>query len=174
MIAPEACGRVVQINVSRGGIPKYAIAQGSAGPLGLEGDAVAHPQIHGGPVQALLLIASEAVDALAARGYPVFYGALGENITTAGIDPRSWRAGQQYRVGAAEIELTKPRAPCATLDVYGQDRDGVKIQQAIYDSAVRRGDPSSAFWGMSGFYARVLRPGAILAGDPIVLLSDVA
>lgn len=167
-------GSIVQVNISRGGVPKRAIAEGDVNALGLAGDAFAHPQIHGGPMQALLLIASETVDALAAQGYPVFYGALGENITTAGLDPKLWRAGQQYRLGPALIELTKTRAPCATLDVYGRGRDGVKIQQAIHDAAVKRGDWSSPFWGMSGFYARVLREGRIYPGDPMVLLSEVA
>lgn len=89
-------------------------------PLGIEGDACAHPNIHGGPRQALLLVASEVVDKLAAEGYPVFYGALGENLTTAGFDHRTWRAGQRYRLGSEVIiELTKPRGPCRSLDVYG-------------------------------------------------------
>ena len=46
----------------------------------------AHPDIHGGPRQAVLLIDADTVDELVARGYPVGYGALGENLTTSGID----------------------------------------------------------------------------------------
>jgi hypothetical protein len=39
-------------------------------------------RLHGGPGKALLLLASEVIDALCAEGWPLFYGALGENLTT--------------------------------------------------------------------------------------------
>ena len=167
-------GRILQINVSRGGIPKRAIAEGTLEKRGFDGDSWAHPQFHGGPKQAVLLIAAETIEWLAARGYPVFPGALGENLTTAGLDPRGWRAGQQYRVGNAAIELTKIRTPCQTLDIYGRDGGGIPIQRAIFDAAVKRGDVSSDRWGMSGFYASVVRAAVIRPGETIVLESDVA
>jgi len=162
-------GTILRVNISRGGVPKLPVARGFLAPLGIEGDAVAHPAIHGGPNQAVLLIASEVVDELSAQGWPVYYGALGENLTTQGIDHKRLRQGQQYRAGEAIIELTKPRGPCATLDVYGPG-----IQKVIYDPAVKARDPRSPVWGMSGFYASVVQPGAISPGDPIVLLSEVA
>ena len=81
-------GTIVQINISPGGLPKRAVSGGFIASLGIEGDRQAHPGIHGGPRQAILLIAAEVVDDLAARGYPVFYGALGENLTMRGIDVR--------------------------------------------------------------------------------------
>lgn len=162
-------GTILQVNISRGGIPKTPVAQGFLAPLGIEGDAVAHPAIHGGPLQAVLLIASEVVDELAGQGWPVFYGALGENFTTQGIDHKRFRQGQQYRVGEAVIELTKPRGPCSTLDLYGPG-----IQKVIYDKAVKARDPRSPMWGMSGFYASVVQPGMVSPGDPIVLLSEMA
>jgi len=103
-------GSVVQVNISPGGLPKRAIAEGMIGPLGIEGDVQAHPQIHGGPLQAVLIIAAEVVDALIARGYPLFYGAMGENLTTRGIPIRDLRIGDQLRVGGAVLEVTKPRS----------------------------------------------------------------
>ncbi len=157
---------VVQVNVSPGGIPKRAIAWGMITPHGIEGDSWAHPQIHGGPRQAVLLIAAESIDELKARGYPVFYGALGENLTTRGLDPRELRAGHQLRAGAATLEITKLRAPCAALDIYGPS-----IKQDVYDLRAQAGDPSTPRWGMGGFYARVIEPGAVHPGDPIVILS---
>ncbi len=138
-------------------------------PLGLAGDAHAHPQIHGGPRQAVLILASETVDALRARGYPVFYGALGENLTTSGLDPQELRLGQQLRAGSALLEITKIRVPCATLDVYGPE-----IKQEIYDERVKAGDPASPRWGMSGFYARVLQPGAVHPNDIISVVATLA
>jgi|HubBroStandDraft_1064217.scaffolds.fasta_scaffold00784_13 MOSC domain-containing protein YiiM len=162
----QAEGVIVQINASLGGIPKWPIAAGTITPLGLAGDACAHPQIHGGPRQAMLLIASETIDELKARGYPVFYGALGENLTTRGLDLRQLRIGHQLRAGAAVLEITKVRGPCAALDVYGPT-----IKQEIYDPQVNAGDPDSPRWGMSGFYARVLKPGPVHTGDPVAILT---
>jgi MOSC domain-containing protein YiiM len=162
-------GRVLQINVSRGGLPKRPISEGNLTFTGFEGDSWAHPQIHGGPDQTVLLIASEAIDAMRAKGYPVYAGALGENITTEGLDPAVWRAGQRYRVGEAMIELTKVRAPCTSLNVYGPS-----IQNEIYDSLVKAKDPTSPRWALSGFYARVVTPGLVFPGNIISLVSELA
>jgi len=162
-------GTIVQINISRGGLPKRPIAGGMLTPLGLAGDACAHPQIHGGPHQAVLLLAAETIDGLRSRGYPVFYGALGENLTTRGLDPRQLRIGQQWRAGAAILEITKARGPCGALDVYGP-----AIKQEICDTHVQAGDPSSPRWGMSGFYARVMQPGPVRVNDPVMLLAALA
>jgi MOSC domain-containing protein YiiM len=162
-------GSVVQINVSRGGVPKRAIPEAEVTTLGLTGDSFAHPSIHGGPRQALLLITSEGIDELVKLGFPVFYGALGENLTTRGLDRRNFRAGQRHRIGNVIIEITKVRRPCDTLDIYGPG-----IQKAIFDSRVKAGDTSSPLWGLSGFYASVLQPGTIRIGDPISLLEERA
>src|SRR5215831_10325123 len=113
-------GTIVQVNVSPGGLPKRAIAEGLITPLGLEADRHAHPDIHGGLLKAVLLIASEVVDELAARGYPVYYGALGENLTTRGIAIRDVRIGDQIQAGGALLEVTQPRGPCSALQVYGE------------------------------------------------------
>jgi MOSC domain-containing protein YiiM len=137
--------------------------------VGLAGDAWAHPQIHGGPNQAILLIAAETVDELKSRGYPVFYGAMGENLTTRGLDPRQLRIGQQLRAGGALLEITKVRGPCTQLDVYGP-----AIKQEIYDQQVKAKDPTSPRWGMSGFYARVIKPGPVNPGDIVTVTAMVA
>lgn len=161
-------GSIVQVSISAGGIPKRAIAEGEVTPLGIRGDGWAHPEIHGGPNQALLLITSEGIEELIALGYPLFAGALGENLTLGGLDRRQMRPGQRYRVGDVVLELTKMRSPCATLDVYGPS-----IKQAIYDAQVKSGDASSPRWGLAGFYARVLQTGAIRSKDIISLVDQV-
>jgi MOSC domain-containing protein YiiM len=160
-------GTIVQISVSPGGVPKRAIAEGMVTPLGLEGDAHAHPQFHGGPRQALLLICAETVDELIERGYPLFYGALGENFTTRGLDRRQMRVGQRYRAGQSLIEITKVRVPCDTIEVYGSG-----LGKEIYDANVKAGNPDSPLWGMSGFYASVLRPGEVRQNDIISLIDE--
>jgi MOSC domain-containing protein YiiM len=158
-----------QINISSGGVPKYAVAEATAHRLGIEGDVQAHPGIHGGPQQALLLIDEGTIAEIVALGFPITAGSLGENITTRGMDRRRVRMGQQYRVGAIVIEITKPRGPCSQLDPYGAG-----IQQAIYDKKVKARDHTSPRWGMSGFYASVVQGGVIRPGDPIALLSEMA
>jgi len=157
-------GVVVQVSISAGGVPNRVTKEGNVTRNGIEGDGWRHPAFHGTAKRAILLITSESVDELAAQGFPVFYGALGENITTRGLDRRSLRIGQRFRAGQAVIELTEVRLPCDTLSVYGAG-----IQAAIYDDRAQAGDTASLVWGMSGFYASVREPGILRAGDPIAL-----
>jgi MOSC domain-containing protein YiiM len=133
---------------------------------GIVGDGWRHPQIHGGPRKAILLITAEGIEELLAQGFPLYPGALGENITTRGLDRRSLRLGQRYRVGEAVIELSEIREPCRTLNVYGKG-----VQSAMYDAQARAGDPASARWGLSGFYASVVSTGVIHAGGAISLVD---
>src|SRR5947209_4074560 len=112
-------GTIIQLNTSPGGLPKRSISAGFVGALGVEGDIHAHPQIHGGTRKAILIIASEVIEELQKRGYPIYYGALGENLTTRGLDIHDLRLGDQLRAGGAMLEVTIPRGPCLQLDVYG-------------------------------------------------------
>ena len=167
-MAPMSVASVLQINVSKGGVPKLPIASAEVTPLGIQGDLHANPSVHGGPLRALLLITSEGIAELKAAGFPLYSGALGENITTQGLDRRALRIGQYWRIGRVVVKLTRIRAPCAAIQVYGAG-----IAQAIYDQEVKAGDASSPRWGLSGFYASVVTPGAISAGESIVPLDHV-
>ena len=160
-------GIVLQISTSQGGVPKVAITEAEVTLAGIVGDAWRYPQFHGGPRKAILLITAEGIDDLAARGFPVFYGALGENVTTRGLDRRSLRIGQRYRVGEIVIELLQIRLPCDTLSIYGTG-----IQAAIYDAQTQAGDHASPRWGLSGFYASVIRTGRMRVGDVISPLGQ--
>ncbi|MBZ5581042.1 MAG: MOSC domain-containing protein [Acidobacteriia bacterium] len=155
-------GSIVQVSVSNGGLPKYPVSEGRIAPLGLEGDRQAHPQIHGGPRKAVLLVSSEVIEDLTSRGYALFRGAFGENLTVSGIDFREIRIGDRFRTGGALLEITQPRGPCAALDVYGPS-----IKDEIFDERVKAWDHASPRWGMSGLYAAVIEPGAVRPGDPI-------
>jgi len=157
-------GTVLQVNVSPGGIPKHPIPFGELTAAGIAGDAWRYP-FHGGPRQAVLLITIEGIEELVAQGFPLSPGALGENLTTRGLDRRALRFGQRLQVGGATIELTRMRQPCATLNVYGTG-----IQAAMYDARVQKGDPESPRWGLSGFYASVITPGTVRPGDTATLL----
>jgi MOSC domain-containing protein YiiM len=158
-------GTVLQINVSQGGIPKREIPFGTLTPAGITGDSWRY-RFHGGPKQAVLLITVEGIEELAAQGFPLSPGALGENLTTRGLDRRALRFGQRLQVGGALIELTKMRQPCATLNVYGPG-----VQAAMYDARVVKGDAGSPLWGLSGFYASVVQPGTVHPGDAISVVA---
>lgn len=160
-------GTILQINVSPGGIPKLPVPEATLTRTGITGDGWSHPDIHGGPHQAVLLVCFEAIEELRSKGFAVYPGALGENLTIAGIDRRQMRAGQRYRAGGTLIELTKVRAPCNTLNALGPG-----IQAAIYDGRVKAGDPASPRWAMSGFYAAVRQPGVLRPHDIISLVDQ--
>jgi len=162
-------GTIIQVNVSRGGLPKGPVAQARIGRTGLEGDAQAHPEVHGGPRKAVLLIAAEVVDELVARGYPVFYGALGENLTTRGLDLRGLKPGDRLRAGSATLEITRTRTPCGQLDVYGP-----ALKADLYDAQVEAGDSGSPRWGWSGFYMSVVEEGVVAPGDIIAPVAERA
>jgi MOSC domain-containing protein YiiM len=149
-LAATESGRIVQINISPGGLPKRPIPKAQVGPLGIVGDGHRY-RFHGGTQKALLLLASEVIDELTTEGWPLHYGALGENLTTRGLDHRLWRSGQHFRSGEVLFELTEPREPCKTLNPYGRG-----LQARL------RQNP-----GESGFYAAVF-VGGILAPDAII------
>jgi MOSC domain-containing protein YiiM len=158
-------GAVLHVSVSAGGVPNHGIERGDVTLGGIAGDGWRHPQFHGTPKRAILLITSEGLDEIQAMGFPVYPGALGENLTTRGLDRRALRIGQRFRCGSASIQLTELRLPCHTITVYGKG-----IQKAIYDARAMKGDPSSAVWGLSGFYASVTETGILLPRDSIRLL----
>jgi len=86
-------GRIVQINISPGGVPKHPIVQARVTFDRIEGDSWNDTGHHGLPGQAICLLSMELIAELQAEGYPLFPGALGENFTTVGIDYRQIRPG---------------------------------------------------------------------------------
>jgi len=161
-------GIILQVNVSRGGVPKTAVPEAWIRATGLDGDAWAMPRIHGKPNQKVLIVTMESIAEVNALGYSIFAGALGENLTVDGLDRTALRTGQRFRAGDALIELTKLRGPCATLDVYGRG-----IQALLMDGAARAGDTASPTWARGGFYARVVEEGIVRPGDIIALDASV-
>jgi MOSC domain-containing protein YiiM len=154
-------GRVVSVNVSPGGIPKLPVSAGTLRSRGLDGDDWAHPKYHGGPKQALLLIAAEVLAELRGLGFAVEPGSLGENLTVEGLDWNLLAAGQRWHVGEeCLIELTKLREPCRTLDKFNGAAQG-RIQPLLKQYA--RG----------GWYAQVLTGGTIRAGDSLLLRTEI-
>ncbi len=158
-------GTIVQVSISPGGLPKTAIEGGMISELGVEGDLHAHPKDHGGPQKAILLVSAEAIEEMRGRGYPVYSGALGENLTTRGLDYRQLPAGSRLRAGGALLEITQPRKPCSALDVFGAG-----LKDELFDPEVKALGAAAPRWGLSGLYASVLEPGAVRAGDIIAVV----
>lgn len=67
------------------------------------------------------LLQSELFDELAAAGFSLDPGDLGENITTCNIDLLTLSLGTRLHVGTdAVIELTGLRTPCSKIDGFRQ------------------------------------------------------
>lgn len=134
--------------------------------LGVEGDAHAgetvkhRSRVARDPSQPNLrqvhLIHAELFDELAAKGFKVEPGALGENVTTRGIDLLGLPRGTRLRLGdQAVVEITGLRNPCAQIDglkpglmaaVLARDDDGNLVRKAgimgivVTGGEVRPGD----------------------------------
>jgi MOSC domain-containing protein YiiM len=147
-------GRVHQVNVSKGGVPKLPVAGIHVHRLGLEGDGHDEPEpIHGGVDQAVSLYCVEAIARVAADGHTAFPGAYGENLTLEGIDWPALTAGDRLAIGdgGLEVELTKPCSPCTTLKHYFADGRFARISHKVH--------PANTRW-----YARVLGEGPVAPG----------
>ena len=138
--------------------------------LGVEGDAHAgatvkhRSRVKRDPTAPNLrqvhLLHAELFDELVARGFPVFPGELGENITTRGIDLLALPAGTRLVLGReAEVELTGLRNPCSQID---------RFQAGLMAAVLDRG-ASGAIVRKSGVMAVVRRGGRVHRGDTIVV-----
>jgi MOSC domain-containing protein YiiM len=146
-------GRVFQLNTSPGGVPKRAVQTVAVDALGLEGDGVNHPKIHGGPERAVCLWSLDRILALQAEGHPIFPGAVGENVTLAGLDWSALGPGSVLDLGdAVRLEVTTFTTPCNTIAAYFTERQFKRISEERHP-------------GWSRLYARVLRPGTLRVGD---------
>ena len=148
-------GRIFQINTSPGGVPKRAVRTVEVGPLGLGGDGVNHPKIHGGPDRAVCLWALERILALQAEGHPVFPGAAGENVTLVGLDWAALVPGAVLDLGdGVRLEIASYVTPCRTIADFFTERRFKRISHERHP-------------GWSRLYARVLQPGTLTTGDPV-------
>jgi MOSC domain-containing protein YiiM len=84
-------------------------------------------------------------------------GALGENITTFGIDLHALPRGTLISIGESVIELTGLRNPCAQINTY---RDGLL-------AAFRSESPGGETIRRAGIMAIVINGGVVHMGDEI-------
>jgi MOSC domain-containing protein YiiM len=154
-------GRLESIQVSNGGVPK----RGAPGPVeitraGLAGDRQRDLRFHGGPDRAVCLLAREIIDDLRGEGHPIAPGSTGENLTVSGLDWSLLATGVRLTVGAVVLEITKPANPCRNIAGSFQDGDFSRLSAKLHP-------------GRGRMYARVLVPGTVEAGDPVVCLPPV-
>jgi molybdopterin adenylyltransferase len=111
---------------------------------GLHGDAHAgnwHRQVS--------LLADEDIQKMRDLGLDLAYGAFGENVVTTGIDLLQLQIGRRVRVGESTVlQVTQHGKKCHTrCEIYKRAGDCIMPRQ--------------------GIFARVVRGGAVSAGDVI-------
>lgn len=125
---------------------------------GLAADRRMDQRHHGGPGQAVYAYSREEAARWAGElGIDVPPGGFGENLATRGIAVSDAVIGERWAVGTHLIlEVSGPRIPCRAFGHWmGQDGWVRRFMD--------RGDV--------GCYLRVVRPGAIRAGDPITVIE---
>ena len=122
--------------------------------LGVEGDAQADLNAHGGKDKAVYGYPQEHYgywqDQLGAEPFP--YGQFGENFTVSGLLEDDLQIGDILEIGSTTLQVSQPRVPCFKLGVRMGDQSFLKT--FLHSLRV-------------GFYLRVLSEGHVEAGDPI-------
>lgn len=155
-----ADGKIFQINLSKGGVPKVGQYEAEVTALGLTGDGHNNPQVHGGPLAALCLYSLERILALQEEGHPIFPGSTGENLTLTGLDWDLVTPGLRLCLGSEVlIEITQYTTPCKTIRPSFRDRNSNRIRTNDHP-------------GWSRVYARVLQPGRIRVGDTVTIFRE--
>ena len=171
MIMDRRAGSLLSVNV---GLPKDVTWHGRtvrtavwkkpvAGPrmvrrLNIDGDGQGDLAGHGGEHRAVFVyqIGSYRYWQAQLDRDDFSYGQFGENFTVDGLADDQVCIGDRYRIGEALFEVTQPRVTC-------------------YRVGIRMDDPQIPALLIShhrpGFYLRVLREGAVQAGDEIVQVA---
>jgi len=131
----------------------------SVGPIGVEGDEQADLSVHGGPSKAVYAYPSEhypfwqtvrAQAGVAAWDEPLAPGALGENLTLAGVVEHQVFIGDLLRFPGCVLAVSEPRTPCFKLDAAMGFQHASKLM-------------AKSAW--CGWYLAVRVPGEIAAGE---------
>jgi len=133
-------------------------------PMGLDGDEQADPSVHGGLSKAVYAYPSEhyafwqtvrAQAQVADWNQPLPPGAIGENLTLAGLLENQVWIGDVLRFADCELAVSEPRFPC------------FKFNHAMGFNQAAKMMASSAW---CGFYLAVRSPGTLQAGESFELV----
>jgi MOSC domain-containing protein YiiM len=106
------------------------------------------------------LVHAELFDELSSAGFKVAPGAIGENVTTRGIDLLGLPTGARLRLGPeAVVEVTGLRNPCVQLDRFAPGLMRAVMARDAEGRPVRK----------AGVMAIVLAGGDIRPGDAITV-----
>lgn len=104
------------------------------------------------------LIHAELHDELEAAGFRIGPGAMGENVTTRGVDLLGLPTGARLRLGAdAVVEVTGLRNPCRQLNDFQPGLMAATLDRDAEGNLIRK----------AGIMAIVLAPGEVKPGDRI-------
>ncbi len=152
-------GRVVQVSVSAGGVPKLPVEHARVTRSGLAGDQQHDLRHHGGPDRAVCLWSAEVISALRREGHGVHPGSAGENLT---IEAIAWDlVGPGVRLAIGDelvVEIVSFTPPCS------------KIAASFADGDIKRVD-QNRHPGASRVYARVEAEGVVRRGDTVQMLG---
>jgi MOSC domain-containing protein YiiM len=152
-------GRIVQLSVSNGGVPKTAVPVARITEAGVEGDRQRDLEHHGGPERAVCLFSMERIRELQREGHAIVPGAVGENVTVEGIDWDTVQPNSRVLLGEeVALEVTRYTSPCMNIRMAFKDGEFSRISQKRHA-------------GWSRVYARVLVSGTVRAGDSVRVLA---
>jgi MOSC domain-containing protein YiiM len=143
---------IAALHRSNGGVPKLAVDEVTVTVNGVAGDRQRDRRFHGGRDRALCLYSLDLIERLCLDGHPMAPGAMGENVTIAGLDWRQLRPGVCVELGAVVAEVTSYAAPCKNIRGAFLDDDFTRVSQKLHP-------------GWSRVYARVLVEGMVRVGD---------
>jgi MOSC domain-containing protein YiiM len=159
-------GRVHQLNrkpetPGERGLPKRPVDEIRVTERGVEGDynVYRHDVAKDDPAMAVLLMPLETIHELNREGWPLRPGDIGENITSTGLAYESFAPGHRYRIGDAEVEVSKPCTPCDNLYLLP------------YVGATRGPEFLKVMLDRRGWYLRVVAGGRVRRGDPIARIA---
>ena len=155
-MSDDFIGCITGLQRSNGGVPKLPVESAAVGEQGMEGDRQRNRRFHGGPDRALCLYSQERIDALGAEGHPIVRGAVGENVTIAGLPWERVKPGARLTLGDVEVEVTSYTSPCANIEGAFLDGRFARIAQKLHP-------------GWSRVYVRILRGGSMRVGDAVRL-----
>ena len=133
-------------------------------PLGLVGDEQADLSVHGGLGKAVYAYPSEhypfwqtvrAQAQLAGWDDPLAAGALGENLTLAGLLENQVWIGDVLRFADCELAVSEPRFPCFKFNAAMGFKQATALMEAN---------------GWCGFYLAVRVPGSIRVDETFELI----